>query len=503
MSWVMNSSVMPSSRTSCVEQRDDLGLHDRVERAGRLVGDQQPGSGGDGRRDRDALALAAGELVRIGCSALSRVGNADPLEQAQRRCGRLRASPCRDGVCATSAICSPTVSTGFEAGAGVLEDEADVAAVARARGRAPASRCCPDSSHRPAAARQAPAPACSCPSRSRRSRASRSPATMSSVDGRERCARRRRPRRDIATGCASNGAHPRALPSRQRLGQAFGDQVDAEHGQDQRDAGDDRQERRGAQHVAALGDHRAPGHAVGVAEAEEGQRRLDQDGAGDDDRASAPAPAAARSAGPRASAISSGCMPIDARGGDVVALADRQHFGAGEARRAGPGAERDGERRRPASDGPTTLTKASASRKLGTVWKASVMRISTSSTRPPAKPASVPTSAPIDERDDRGGEPDGQRGARRHGPARPARRGRAGRCRAAATQSWKGGSSGGPAMAQRIARERRRRRKQRHQQPAAPEQRQADRAFGRAQQALASTLMPPASVAPTRGSSSA
>lgn len=47
------------------------------------------------------------------------------------------------------------------------------------------------------------------------------------------------------------------------------------------------------------------------------------------------------------------------------------------------------------SDGPTTLTKASARRKLGTVWKASVMRISTSSTRPPAKPASVPTTAPM------------------------------------------------------------------------------------------------------------
>ena len=47
-----------------------------------------------------------------------------------------------------------------------------------------------------------------------------------------------------------------------------------------------------------------------------------------------------------------------------------------------------------ASDGPTTLTKASASRKPGTVWKASVTRISTSSTRPPAKPASVPTTEP-------------------------------------------------------------------------------------------------------------
>ena len=47
-----------------------------------------------------------------------------------------------------------------------------------------------------------------------------------------------------------------------------------------------------------------------------------------------------------------------------------------------------------ASEGPTTLTKASASRKPGTVWKASVMRISNSSIQPPAKPASVPIMAP-------------------------------------------------------------------------------------------------------------
>ena len=46
------------------------------------------------------------------------------------------------------------------------------------------------------------------------------------------------------------------------------------------------------------------------------------------------------------------------------------------------------------SEGPTTLTKASASRKPGTVWNASVMRISASSTRPPKKPASVPTTVP-------------------------------------------------------------------------------------------------------------
>ena len=45
--------------------------------------------------------------------------------------------------------------------------------------------------------------------------------------------------------------------------------------------------------------------------------------------------------------------------------------------------------------GPVTLTKASARRKAGTVWNASVMRISTSSTMPPRNPASVPTIPPM------------------------------------------------------------------------------------------------------------
>jgi hypothetical protein len=63
------------------------------------------------------------------------------------------------------------------------------------------------------------------------------------------------------------------------------------------------------------------------------------------------------------------------------------------------------------SDGPTTLTKASASRKPGTVWNASVMRISASSTSPPANPGSVPTTAPI-AMAAAAAEPDGERCAR-------------------------------------------------------------------------------------------
>jgi hypothetical protein len=46
------------------EQRQDLDGALRVEVAGRLVGDDEIGIGDDRARDRDALLLAAGELLR-------------------------------------------------------------------------------------------------------------------------------------------------------------------------------------------------------------------------------------------------------------------------------------------------------------------------------------------------------------------------------------------------------------------------------------------------------
>ena len=48
-----------------VEQVDDLGLDRHVERGDRLVGDDQLGPQGERPGDADALALAAGELVRV------------------------------------------------------------------------------------------------------------------------------------------------------------------------------------------------------------------------------------------------------------------------------------------------------------------------------------------------------------------------------------------------------------------------------------------------------
>ena len=160
-----------------------------------------------------------------------------------------------------------------------------------------------------------------------------------------------------------------------------------------------------------FGDHAAPGDPVGVAQAEEGERGLGQDRAGDDHR---------RQRQHRRQRVGQDLAERDlerahaddARAGDIVAFADRQHLGAGDAGRAGPGATARWPTTTTPSEGPTTLTKASASRKPGTVWNASVMRISASSTRPPTKPASVPTMVPT-AIDGRGrGERDRERGAR-------------------------------------------------------------------------------------------
>ena len=70
----MNSIAMPSRVCSSFKQLEDLRLHGDVERGGRLVGDQQVGLIGERHRDHHALALAAGELVRIARQRLSGSG---------------------------------------------------------------------------------------------------------------------------------------------------------------------------------------------------------------------------------------------------------------------------------------------------------------------------------------------------------------------------------------------------------------------------------------------
>ena len=62
------------------DQIENLPLDGDVERGGRLVGDQQIRLAGQRHGDGDALALAAGELVRIGVDSLGGIGKADAVQ---------------------------------------------------------------------------------------------------------------------------------------------------------------------------------------------------------------------------------------------------------------------------------------------------------------------------------------------------------------------------------------------------------------------------------------
>ena len=69
----------PETVLQVAHQVEDLRLHRNVERAGRLVADDELGVRRQGAGDADALALAAGELVRI----LAPVGGIE-ADQAQQ-----------------------------------------------------------------------------------------------------------------------------------------------------------------------------------------------------------------------------------------------------------------------------------------------------------------------------------------------------------------------------------------------------------------------------------
>ncbi|GAA3151743.1 hypothetical protein GCM10020001_089120 [Nonomuraea salmonea] len=71
------------------DQLQHLLLHGDVERGGGLVADEQPGVVGQGDGEHDALALAAGELVRERAGDLGGLGQAYPAEQVERPCAGL------------------------------------------------------------------------------------------------------------------------------------------------------------------------------------------------------------------------------------------------------------------------------------------------------------------------------------------------------------------------------------------------------------------------------
>ena len=107
----MNRHEKPISRLQLAQQVEDPGLHGDVERRHRLVGDQHARLHAQRARQPDALALPAGELVRVAVAQVP--AQPDLLEQLGRRARRARrpeASPCsRSG----SAAMAPTVMRGF------------------------------------------------------------------------------------------------------------------------------------------------------------------------------------------------------------------------------------------------------------------------------------------------------------------------------------------------------------------------------------------------------
>ena len=84
-----------------LQQVHDLRLHGDVERRRRLVGDEHRRVEREGHRDHDALAHAAGELVRVVLDALARRPGSTPAPSARSPARGRRTCSCRGG-CGTS-----------------------------------------------------------------------------------------------------------------------------------------------------------------------------------------------------------------------------------------------------------------------------------------------------------------------------------------------------------------------------------------------------------------
>ena len=90
----MNSMPRPRARCRSRKQVDDLRPHRDVERGDRLVGDQEVGVGADGARDHRALALAAGEFVRIAGGIAGHEARLFAAHRARAPARRVRSQPC-------------------------------------------------------------------------------------------------------------------------------------------------------------------------------------------------------------------------------------------------------------------------------------------------------------------------------------------------------------------------------------------------------------------------
>ena len=90
---VMSKMLMPVRAFDLLHQLDDLPLHGRVERGGRLIGDEQPRTTRERHGDHHPLRHAAAEFVRIRAEPPRRFGDAHLRQRADdlgvlRRGGR-------------------------------------------------------------------------------------------------------------------------------------------------------------------------------------------------------------------------------------------------------------------------------------------------------------------------------------------------------------------------------------------------------------------------------
>ena len=125
-SWLMNSVAKPNSLLQLGEQLEHARLHRDVERARRLVGDEQLRVERERAREARALALAAGELVRV--AVAEGVGQLHRLEQLVDRCRERRGhrSPGR-GRSAARRRTAAIVSSGLKLVAGSWKTKPDAA----------------------------------------------------------------------------------------------------------------------------------------------------------------------------------------------------------------------------------------------------------------------------------------------------------------------------------------------------------------------------------------
>ena len=123
----------PPLRGVAEDEVEDRGLGGGVEAGGRLVGDEQRRIAGKRDGDHHALAHAAGQFAGIGVPPKRGLGNADRRERAVDRLVEARAGQAAMLVDHVGDLAADGADR-VERGAGVLEDDADLAAAERAPG---------------------------------------------------------------------------------------------------------------------------------------------------------------------------------------------------------------------------------------------------------------------------------------------------------------------------------------------------------------------------------